>query len=263
MSPHNRVSVIVGLVLLTTMFSFLVSLPGRAVEFGVSGFSFRLDLTVPWFLGGVLAVLVAVQSDGIMRGHPAARGVGLGYAFTFWPLPCMLTLFSLPMLHTLESPWTWMGAVLGALLLAAVLIAQYNSLSTRSAQWLLTILAYAAFYWLLRSIILKQLSSGITALLIALDSSMVAMELLRREPGSAGSTFAHALVVGLIMGEIGWALMLWAPGPLFSSLFLFGLFYLLISFLQQHLARALTRWAALEFAVLALAGLAAFWYYGG
>lgn len=263
MSPYNKISVIVGLALITMFLTFLVALPSRTIEVDVLHISFRLDLTAPWFLGGLLALLVAVQSDDIVRGHPAARGAGLGYAFTFWPLPCMLTLFSLPLLHTLESPWNWAGAIVSALLIAAVLTAQHNSLSTRSARWLLTVLAYAACYWLLRTIVVGQFSPGMAALLIALAGTLIAIELLRRGPESVSSTYAYALAIGLIMGEIGWALLLMPPAPLASSLFLFGAFYLLTSLVQQHVAGALSKLAAWEFAVLATAGLAVFWYYTG
>ena len=263
MQPYGKIGTIVGLAMLAALSPLLIQVPPRPVDFQILGLSVHLSLSMPWFFGGVLALLTAVQSDAIMREHPAAQGMGLGYAVTFWPLPCLWALLGLPLLQGEGELWIGASALVYALLLAAILSVQYASLSSGSARWVLTLLASGAVYALLRAIIQLRLSPSVMALAVGAAGGALALSFFRSGPGEVGRTWGRAALVALIVGQAGWAVAFWEAKDLATSLFLFGLFYLLISLFQQQMLGKLSRLSVLQYAVAALAGLGAFWHYGG
>ncbi|NLS76330.1 MAG: hypothetical protein GXY76_03625 [Chloroflexi bacterium] len=266
MSARNKISLVVGLVLLVTILSFLLSWPVRMVQLSLLGLDLTIEVTAPWFLGLLLAAVVAVESDSLVRGHPAAINAGLGYALTFWPLPCLLTWLALPLLHQWRNPLYWGGGALALVVaLAAVLMAQYASISRESearypSRWFLNLCGYAMAFLLYQQA-LSHWGDGVrVALAAGAIGAAFSLGLLRTQPGDVGRTWLYALLVGLVMGELGWVLSYWRAEALLKALFLFGSFYLASSVLQQHLVGRLTRAAVIEFAALGLAALGAFWY---
>jgi len=259
-APYARIATAVGLVLLVTLALPLVDLPGRPLDLSALGISDSLLVPAPWVLGAILAMLVAVQSDGVMRTHPAVQGMGVGYAATFWPLPCIIALLSPPIVDSLGFPWNWAAALGGPFLLAAVLLAQYHALSSRSTQWLLNTLAYAACFGLYWGALNLGLSQGLTAVLLGGMSILISIEVLRVGSQPTLRIVGYSFLAGLILGQLAWGLLYWEVRPFLLSLVLFGLFYAVTGAQQANLERGLTRAAALEHAGVALASLALFWY---
>ena len=266
MSPRNKISLVIGLVLLVAILSFLLSWPVRTIQVQWWRLDLTIEVTAPWFLGLLLAAVVAVESDSLVREHPGAVNASLAYALTFWPLPCLITWLALPLLHQWQNPLYWGGGVLGlVMLLAAILMAQYNSISWEGpaphpARWFLNLCGYALTFLLYQQM-LGLWSDGVrVALAAGAIGTALSLGLLRTRQGDTGRTWLYALLTGLIMGEIGWVLSYWRAEALLKVLFLFGSFYLATSVLQQHLVGRLTKAALIEFAALGLAGLGAFWY---
>jgi hypothetical protein len=259
-APYARIATAVGLLLLATLALPILDLPARSVDLGAWGISRSLLLPAPWFLGAIMVLLTAVQSDGVIRMHPAAQGKGVGYAATFWPLPCIIALLSPPIVDSLGFPWNWAAALAGPFLLAAVLLAQYHALSSRSTQWLLSMLAYTACFGLYWGTSNMGLSQGLTAIVLGGVSILISIEVLRLGSQPTLRIIGYALIAGLILGQLAWGLLHWEISPFFLALVLFGLFYAVTGVQQANLDRGLTRAAALEHVAFALASLALFWY---
>ncbi|MDA8187647.1 MAG: hypothetical protein M0T85_05865, partial [Dehalococcoidales bacterium] len=62
-------------------------------------------------------------------------------------------------------------------------------------------------------------------------------------------------VIGVILGQVTWALNYWVISGLVGGLFLLVVFYVLSGIAQNHLLGKLSARLAVEFGVVALAGL--------
>ena len=267
MRPYNQISVIVGLVLLVSLLSFLIRLPERIIDVKLFGDSWQVVFSGPWFLGLALTIAIYLGHNTLLRTHPASCHAGLGYTLTFWPLPGLLTFLALPFLHTFSNPLLWGGGtLLLALLLAAILLAQYNSITIgsplyRVARWFLNLLAFALAFALF--FYLCQLDAPLVASVLTLFfvSGALSLEILRQGRNSASQTWLYALLVALVIGEMAWVLSYWSLDSLLAGLYLFWPFYLLTSVIHQHLGGRITRAAAIEFVALALVGYGVLVYY--
>ena len=65
----------------------------------------------------------------------------------------------------------------------------------------------------------------------------------------------YALIVGVVVAQVTWALLLTGLSSLSTSLLLLLLFYLLVGLAWQTLLDRLSRRVAFEFAAVGLAGL--------
>jgi len=267
MHQYGKISVIVGLCLAALVFSLLSGLPSRTLELRAFGLARSILIPGPWFLGLLLAAITVVGGDNIVHTHPVAPDAGLGYTLTFWPLPGMITLLTVPFLHTWHEPLHWgIGVLLFAILLPAVLIAQYSTVdleapTRRIARWFLNLLAYGLVFLLYMSVHRLRFPGLSVVIAVALVSGAMSLEILRWSWDNTGQTWFYALLTGLVMGEIAWALTYWPVNGLLGSLYLFWPFYLFTSVIYQHLGGRLTRAAIIEFVALGLVGFGALWYY--
>ena len=186
--PHTRIGAAVGLLLLTGLVLPLVDLPDRVLDLAILGIPRTVLLPAPWILGAVLAILVAVLSDSMVRAHPAGQGKGLGFAASLWPVPCIIALLTPPIVASLGFPWNWAPSLAGPFALAAMLLGQWHALSSRSAQWLLNTLELAtcfALYWASLSL---GLSHGRAAVALGAISAIISVELLHSASKSSVPT---------------------------------------------------------------------------
>jgi hypothetical protein len=95
----------------------------------------------------------------------------------------------------------------------------------------------------------------LTATPILVVSTLVAVALLRQRSAIISRSWLCAVVIGLSMAQLTWALNYWRTGALNAGLLLFVSFYVLIGVANQHLQGTLSRRSLWEFGVIASIGL--------
>lgn len=239
----------------------LVSLPGQGATVSLVGRTFQLPVAASSLAPLVLALLAGSGTEAVVRAHPLALEGKLRLTIRFWALPVAVTMIALVLLPRAPSDLYWAaGLLLGALLLSLVLAALYFSLDHESAGYrraraFLNMVCYAIAL-LLFLLIPDTLSEVSRALILGGVAALLALELLRGSRSAAGVVTLYAVVVGAVVAQVAWALLLVDMSALSAGLLLLLLFYLLIGVTWQTLLGRLTRRVALEFGLVALIGLA-------
>jgi hypothetical protein len=97
--------------------------------------------------------------------------------------------------------------------------------------------------------------SALSATAVMFVSGMTAVALLRQQPPRILISWLLAVIIGLSMGQLTWALNYWRIGTLNAGLLLFLMFYLLVGLSQQHLTGKLSSRTLWEFGVIATVAL--------
>lgn len=264
----ERLGIIVSLVVLGLLLSILTPLPARRISLDVLGSDLTLDLTGSVQLLLIMGALVCAGVDGYIRTHPLLPSRSLWWSATFWFLPMVVTISGLMLL----SRVTWWGyqlaliALVGAAFIVIV-IAQYHSITdARSADRLaggrlahvfLPVAVYLVALMLYIALYGARLRSVLSATGILLLSAGLALELYRHTGASTGRVWLYGLLTGALMSELTWGLNYTRANARVGGAFLLVAFYVLTGLAQQSLWGRLTRRVALEFAAIALVGLAA------
>jgi hypothetical protein len=253
----------VSLVMVGLALSMSVSLPSRQFTLFVLGSELTVLLSSQSQLATVMATLVCAGVDAIIRTHPKVYRRPLGYTVTFWVLPSLLTVASLILLPDLE----WWGYRIGlialtAVLLTLVVVSQYRSVDPedrhhRLARLTLNGIVYVAALVLFVALYEGRVRSAISATGMLVASGMFALELLRVSPEDTGRTWLYAFLVGMLMGELTWALNYNSIDARIGGATLLLVFYSLTGLTQQHLWRRLNRHVVAEFGLVFVVGLAA------
>ncbi len=80
---------------------------------------------------------------------------------------------------------------------------------------------------------------------------LLAVELLRSTTSDVKMVLGYGMIVGLILGEVTWALNYWLLANLTGGLLLLLIFYLLTGLAQQGIQGRLNRRVLIEFGVFA------------
>ena len=258
MPKSDRLGVLISLVLLGLILSALVPLPTQEVALVVLGSELTLRFTGTAQLALLLAGLVAAGVEGIMRAHPRLPSRSLFYTMTFWPLPALITVLSLILLDDLSTRILQMGFIgLAAAVLGLVIVLQYRDLSQSSQpeqadRLLLNVITYVTALWLLSAVFGARLRSLLSATGVMLVSGMLALGLLRSSE-NLRRTWLYASIVGMLMGELTWAMNYGIIDTRTGSGFLLLAYYALTGLSQQHIWGRLQRRVVIEF--IAVAGL--------
>lgn len=258
---RDRISVAAWGVAITLAASALVSLPGRGVSVTVGEQSLALPFAAISLLPLLLALLAGSGAEAVVQAHPLARRGQLRLTIRFWALPVAVTLIAAILLPRAPSVLYWATMLLGtAVVLSAVLTALYFSLDPqavgyRRARAALNAVCYAVALVLFLLTPSAWLEVG-RALTLGGVAMLLALELLRGTQARTPSVALYAFVVGAVVAQVAWALLLTGLSSLSASLLLLLLFYLLVGLAWQTLLGRLTRRVALEFAAVGLAGLA-------
>jgi hypothetical protein len=155
----------------------------------------------------------------------------------------------------------WLGGLaLTALLLLLIAVAQYHTVDPtdpgyRLARLALNILAYLVALGLFILIYNSKARSLLSATTTAAVGSLLALEMLRGVHYNLRPTGLYALITGLALGQVTWALNYWTVGRLTGGLLLLLVFYLATGLSQEGLLRKLNRRTLVEFALVALVSL--------
>lgn len=231
----------------------------------VVGLALSLMVSPPlvWLVALVLVAMVCVGTDHIVHSHWRVHLRRKRYVLTLLILPALLTFgaflfIRLPIFST--GPAVVVGLLATAFLLYAVITCQYHTIDPEDsvypfARFSLNLIGYLTAFSLFAAIYSSKIRSSVSATAILIISVLIALELLRGTEGSVQRTWLYAGIVGVIMGQITWALNYWVISGLAGGLFLLVAFYILCGLIQNYFLGKLTRRLAIEFGVVGLAGL--------
>jgi hypothetical protein len=259
MPNRERVIMLVNLALLALGLSLVLRLPSVVLRLPMLNLS--LVVTEDWFFAAVAVTLACGGVDALVRSHPRLDRGEVPYTVTFWILPGFLLVgaaFFLNQMPDIVSSLA--GLAVTGVLLAAVVIAEYYTIDpddrvSGPARLVLNLAVYLVAFLVFTTIYSAKARSLLSASTILAVSTLLALELLRGTERGALRTWFFALISGLIMGEVTWALNYWAVGQLVGGLLLLLTFYVLTGVGQQYLARRLSRRVLLEFVIISTIGL--------
>lgn len=262
MPRTDRLGIVISLVMVGLALSVSISLPSREFSFLVFGSELSLRLSGQAQLAFIIAALVCVGVDAIIRTHPLVHRQKLAYTMTFWVLPSLIVISSLILLSNLS----WWGYRVSLILstgfmLAMIVVAQYRSIDPgdrhqRTGRLILNAIVYAvALVWFI-TLYRMQVRSILSATGVLVVSGLLALELLRTLENRARRTWLYAFLVGVLMGELTWALNYSSLETRVGGAVLLLFFYALTGLFQQHLWGRLNRRVAAEFGLIFASGLA-------
>ncbi|MFZ2360057.1 MAG: hypothetical protein WA040_12015 [Anaerolineae bacterium] len=258
---RDRISIAVWGVAITLATSALVSLPGRGASVALGERSLTLPIAAVNLLPLLLALLAGSGAQAVVQAHPLARQGRLRLLLRFWALPVAVTLIAAILLPRAPSPPYWAALLLAmVVLLSVVLVALYFSLDSqatgyRRAQAVLNLVCYAVALVLFLVIPSTWPAAG-RAIVLGGVAMLLALELLRGTQARAPLVALYAFIVGAVVAQVAFGLLLTGLSSISASLLLLLLFYLLVSLTAQTLLGRITRRVALEFVAVGLAGLA-------
>jgi hypothetical protein len=267
MSNYDKLSVVVSLILLCLALSLIVELP-TAFSFVTLGLPLTIHFSQNWLAAALLSGMACVGTASIINLHPLSRKGKLDHGFVFYILPGLATLLATILLP--RSPtriYTVGGLATMGILLPLIITAEYRTVDPaapgyKAVRLGLNFMAYLialALFALIHENRAPELLAAVAALA---GSSLLALDLLHGTRQGLKQTSLYALIVGLVMGEIVWALSYIKMSSLTAAIFLLLIFYLITGLARQGLLESLDRRILIEFAVVALIGLALLLKYG-
>src|SRR5579859_2074764 len=258
----DRLSVLTAVIILAYALTRVLDLPSRAVHTTLFGSALGFDLNGQFLMLVLVAALISAGSDTVVRSHPRLADRPHQTTVIHWILPGASALVLGAALNLLPDGllW-WLGLAVSALVLMAVLIAEYVVVDRADPAWDvaalgLTALAYAlalVLFALLRSLSERAVISASIAGLVA---GALALRLFMLKDAPVGRAALYAVVVGLVSAESTWALSYWRVTAASVGLLAMVPFYLAAGLSQQHLAGQLSRRIWIEYAVVGGLGLA-------
>ena len=233
-----------------------------AAVFGIGLAAFlAIEPTQNWLLL-LMAFLVALGSDGIVRAHPQAPFRRLDETALYLFLPVLFTLaVGLFLEEAAEGYWSAPAGLLAAIPFAFILQAEYDSVRPEAeayptARLILNIATYVIAFLFYATISDFELALLSSAFAVGVVSLLLAIEVLREEALDTPRTLAYAVAIGILLAEAAWSLhFLPLEGPL-AGAFLLLAFYLMTGLMHNYLGQRLNLRTAGEFASIAFLGLA-------
>lgn len=261
---RDRISVATWPLIFGLALSLFIRLPTLEFSFVAFGSPATVPLTGTVAIAVALAILAASGAESVVTAHPRFATPALrrrGRTWPFWALPMALTIIATMILMRLPTP---LVQVLALLIASGLFILAFFSLymtvepgqqGFRRARLVLNILTYAAAVALFLFVYQTRTRSLVSATLVAVTAMLLAIELLRGSTNSTAGAINFGAILGLILGEVTWALNYWPLPNLTGGLLLLLIFYLLVSFAQAGLQGRLTGRVAMELLIVAVVAL--------
>lgn len=279
MTTYDRVSVIVGTILIGIILLLVLQIPSRTFEFSPLGTPLTVQVTANWLVSTLLLGLACSGTEAVMRTHPLVRRKIVRYTFPDWILPGLSTLALAQFLPQSPNLFYWLlGLSLGGGVLAWLILANYqlvdanqaasaspvsdaqaNETTAHKTPWVrngLDIAAYVLALTFFTLIYRTKLRSLVTASQVSIVAGLLSLSILRSENRNWPQTFLHTTLIGLVLGETTWALNYWQANSLTVGVLLMLLFYVLVGLVQQHMRGTLGRRTVVEFLGVAILGIA-------
>jgi hypothetical protein len=254
--PSNQVGVLAATVLLSYALAHLATGPGLTLAIQFPGFYFAYSLTLGTAMTLMAGGLTATGMDWLLRGHPALQG---RRTVDHWMLPTLTAVIIGIVLDILPSgPAWWIGLVTGAVILVAVLTAEYITLDPGAPLYALasaglTALSYALFLLFVISLRLGAARLFLVVPAVFIASGLVALRTLHLRLSERWD-FPWALGIGLVCAQIAAGLHYWPLTSLQFGLAILGPLYALTS-LASGLSEDLPMRSALREPGIILGGL--------
>jgi hypothetical protein len=262
MPNYDKLSVVASVILLCLALSLIIVLPTEAFSAVVLGLPLTIRFSQNWLATALLASMACVGAASIVRLHPLSQEGKLPHAFVFSILPGLATFLATILLpRAPDQIYTLGGLTVMGILLLLTITAEYRAVDPsatgyRAARLGLNFIAYLLALILFALIHESKAPSSLMAVAALAVSSFLALDLLHGAQQGFRQTSLYALIVGLVMGEIVWALSYSKMNSLTAGIFLLLVFYLITGLARQGLLKLLNRRILIEFAVVALIGLA-------
>jgi hypothetical protein len=281
MPNYNKLSVVVSLILLCLALSLIVVLPTRTFSFVVLGSPLTIRISQNWVVAALLGGMACSGTASVIRLHPLSRREKRTFVSCILPsLAVLLAAILLP--RTPNRIYNLGGLAVMGILLPLIIIAEYRIIDPaapdhRAIRLGLNFIAYLLALVLFALIhdskadtspepcteLCRSISTGFLSAATALvGSGLLALDVLHGPRQSLRQTGLYALIVGLVMGEIAWTLSYWQVNSLTAGILLLLIFYIVTGLARQGLSGLLSRRILIEFAVVALIGLALLLKYG-
>jgi hypothetical protein len=181
--------------------------------------------------------------------------------WAYWALPMAIAMISVVLLPLAPNAvFQVLGLCIGAVLLAISFFALYATVERgkpgfRRARLTLDALAYGCALLLFLFVYQTRTRSLLSGSLVALTAMLLAVEILRTATDRTSTTLTYGGLIGLVLGQVTWALNYWVLPGLTGGLLLLLIFYLMVGIAQQGLQGRLTRRVMVEFAIFGLVAL--------
>jgi len=256
---RDRISVVTWVLVFGFGLSLLLRLPTTEISFRAFGSPTQVELTATTVMALVLAVAASAGAEGLIRLHPKRQANRLGLTWAYWALPAAISIITVLLLPSIPTRLLQVVIILAAGIL--LMIAFHSLYATvepgqpgfRRARLWLDALAYGVTLLLFLFVYQARTRSLLSGTLIALTSMLLAVELLRNWTNETRHVLMYSAVVGLLLGEMTWALNYWPLLPgLTGGLLLLLSFYLAVGIALQGLQGRLTKRIMAEFGVFAV-----------
>ncbi len=227
------------------------------------GFSLMIEGPFLWMLGFLLVLIVCIGTDRIIYGHWRVNIRRRRYMVTLWILPSLVVLGSLLLLRSSlfsNGLWIAFGLIVTGFLLAFVIYGEYmtvdpTDLRYRTARIILNIISYITLFAIFIAIYGTKVRSLVTATVIFLAATLIALELLREGESKVQQSWLYSLITGLLIGQITWTINYWTIPAIVGGAFLLLIFYVTIGIVQNYLSKSLNLKVIIEYGVVSTLGL--------
>jgi len=265
---RERASVVATLVILGLILGAFLQLPTWSYDLKVLGSPLTVNITQTALMAALLVGITCAGTDTIVRSHPTAQRIEARHSFVTWTLPGLTVLMAAVLLPQAPTQlYRTIGYVITGLILILVISAEYYTVDPAGRPYLAARLSLNAWAYLLALVIFVLIYSAkarslISATGVTFISTLLALEFLRSAGRSFGRTALYAAIAGLCTGEIIWAMNYWRISGVTGGLILLLGFYVFTGLANQQLQGRLTRRVLIEYALVALIGLAVLLRFG-
>ena len=259
---RDRVSVATWMVVVGLGLSLLLQLPTASISLSALGSPITIPFTGTLLAALFLSMMAAAGAESVVSVHPFfATWRARVRTWSFWALPMALTLIATLLLPRAPSPFLQvLGLGLSGALLAAAYFGLYATVERgkpgfRRARLWLDAMAYGSALLLFLFVYQTRTRSLLSGTLVAVTALLLAAEILRTATDRPSRALNYSVIIGLILGQVTWALNYWVLPGLTGGLLLLLIFYLLVGIAQQGLQDRLTRRVLLEFTIFGVVAL--------
>lgn len=265
-SPNlDRLSVFIGVIVLTPVLIRFVNISPRTLGFDVLGSPISFEMTGTWLTTTLLTTLSCMGANAVIRTHPRMSQPDPPPAFIYWILPGLTGLNAAVLLDRAPTwPLWWAGLLLTGSAIALVVLAEFATvdpmqLGYARSRLILNVVAYALAFTSFSLVYGTRGRSVITAPAISAVGFVLAFELLNTTEVRMRHALLYSLFTALLLGESAWALNYWRLSTLAGGMVLLLLFYTVVGVIQQLLLERLTRRTLIEFAVVSAVAFFLIW----
>jgi Protein of unknown function (DUF5656) len=261
---RDRISTVTWLLVFGLGVSLLSALPTITFQVNALGSPISLTFANTAMAATFLAILAAAGADSVVSIHPQfllAKGWRRQRNWPFWALPMALMIISTFVLPLAPKGLIQvLGILLSGGLLSIAFFCLYATVERgqggfRRARLVLDALVYGSALLLFLFVYQTRTRSLLSATLVALTATLLTVEILRSIIEERRTVLTYAAIIGLILGQVTWALNYWVLPGLTGGLLLLLIFYILVGIAQHGLQERLTQRVLLEFILFALVAL--------